>query len=173
MIVVGPEEPLVNGIYDHFQSHEELKSIYFVGPSRQGALLEGSKAFAKEFMFRHNIPTAAYREFTAENYEEGVAYLQEHSLPIVLKADGLAAGKGVVIAQTEAEAIFALDNFLEKHYSDYQSRKKEWEKKRQLNKIKKYYFKKTTLSRNKITLFFQKCDEKSLIKKLYKDFVLK
>jgi len=105
MVVVGPEEPLVNGIYDHFQSHEELKSIYFVGPSRQGALLEGSKAFAKEFMFRHNIPTAAYREFTSENYEDGVKYLRDHTVPIVLKADGLAAGKGVVICHHHVEAI--------------------------------------------------------------------
>src|SRR5207237_94272 len=84
---------------------DELKHIYFVGPSKQGAMLEGSKAFAKEFMMRHNIPTAAYREFTSANYEDGVKYLQEHSLPIVLKADGLAAGKGVVICYNHVEAI--------------------------------------------------------------------
>jgi len=105
MVVVGPEEPLVNGICDFFKNNEELKHIYFVGPSKHGALLEGSKAFAKEFMMRHNIPTAAYREFTSENYEEGVKYLQDHSIPIVLKADGLAAGKGVVICYNHVEAI--------------------------------------------------------------------
>ncbi|MBS1575277.1 MAG: phosphoribosylamine--glycine ligase [Bacteroidetes bacterium] len=105
MVVVGPEEPLVNGLCDYFNEKEELQNIYFVGPSKQGAMLEGSKAFAKAFMQRHNIPTAGYREFTLENYEEGVAYLQEHSLPIVLKADGLAAGKGVVICHNHVEAI--------------------------------------------------------------------
>jgi phosphoribosylamine--glycine ligase len=105
MIVVGPEEPLVNGLYDHFKSREDLKKIYFIGPSREGAQLEGSKAFAKEFMKRHNIPTAAYREFTIENYEDGVDHLKQHSLPIVIKADGLAAGKGVAICQNHLEAI--------------------------------------------------------------------
>ncbi|HVZ56007.1 MAG TPA: phosphoribosylamine--glycine ligase [Chitinophagaceae bacterium] len=105
MVVVGPEEPLVNGLCDFFRSREELAKIYFVGPSRHGAQLEGSKAFAKAFMQRHGIPTASYREFTAENYEEGIAYLKQHSLPIVLKADGLAAGKGVVICQSHLEAI--------------------------------------------------------------------
>jgi phosphoribosylamine--glycine ligase len=105
MIVVGPEEPLVNGLYDFFKSKEELQKIYFIGPSQKGAQLEGSKAFAKEFMMRHNIPTADYREFTIENYQEGVDYLQQHSVPIVIKADGLAAGKGVVICQHHVEAI--------------------------------------------------------------------
>jgi phosphoribosylamine---glycine ligase len=105
MVVVGPEEPLVKGLCDYFKAKEELKKIYFVGPSKQGAMLEGSKAFAKAFMQRHNIPTAGYKEFTSENYEEGVSYLQEHSLPIVLKADGLAAGKGVVICHNHVEAI--------------------------------------------------------------------
>ncbi len=105
MVVVGPEEPLVNGIYDHFKANEKLKDIFFIGPSRQGAQLEGSKAFAKQFMMRHNIPTAAYREFTMENYAEGVKYLQQHSLPIVVKADGLAAGKGVAICNSHVEAI--------------------------------------------------------------------
>src|SRR5215207_3708774 len=75
VVVVGPEEPLVNGLYDHFKADEELKAIHFIGPSRQGAMLEGSKAFAKAFMDRHKVPTAAYREFTIENYEEGVKYL--------------------------------------------------------------------------------------------------
>jgi phosphoribosylamine--glycine ligase len=105
VVVVGPEEPLVNGLYDHFKANEELKLIHFIGPSKQGAMLEGSKAFAKAFMQRHKIPTAAYREFTLDNYEEGVKYLQDHELPIVIKADGLAAGKGVVICQNHVEAI--------------------------------------------------------------------
>lgn len=105
MVFVGPEEPLVNGIYDYFKAHEQLKDIYFIGPSKEGAKLEGSKAFAKEFMMRHKIPTAAYREFTIDNYQEGVDYLQQHSLPIVIKADGLAAGKGVAICQNHVEAI--------------------------------------------------------------------
>lgn len=105
MVFVGPEEPLVNGIYDYFKAHEQLKDIYFIGPSKEGAKLEGSKAFAKEFMMRHKIPTAAYREFTIDNYQEGVDYLQQHSLPIVIKADGLAAGKGVAICHNHVEAI--------------------------------------------------------------------
>jgi phosphoribosylamine---glycine ligase len=105
IVVVGPEEPLVNGLYDYFKSKEELQSIHFIGPSKEGARLEGSKSFAKAFMRRHNIPTASYREFTVESYEEGVEYLKQHPLPIVLKADGLAAGKGVVICQSYVEAI--------------------------------------------------------------------
>jgi phosphoribosylamine--glycine ligase len=105
VLIVGPEEPLVNGLYDYFKSIEELKSIHFIGPSKQGAMLEGSKGFAKAFMQRHKIPTAHYREFTIDNYEEGVKYLQDHELPIVLKADGLAGGKGVVICQNHVEAI--------------------------------------------------------------------
>lgn len=105
ILIVGPEEPLVKGLYDYFKSNEDLQSIHFIGPSKQGAQLEGSKAFAKAFMQRHDIPTAAYREFTADNYEEGVKYLEKHSLPIVLKADGLAAGKGVVICQNHLEAF--------------------------------------------------------------------
>jgi phosphoribosylamine--glycine ligase len=105
IVVVGPEEPLVNGLYDYFKSKEELQSIHFIGPSKEGARLEGSKSFAKAFMKRHNIPTASYREFTVETYEEGVEYLKQHPLPIVMKADGLAAGKGVVICQSYVEAI--------------------------------------------------------------------
>ncbi|MDP4265616.1 MAG: phosphoribosylamine--glycine ligase, partial [Bacteroidota bacterium] len=105
MVIVGPEEPLVKGLYDYFKSTEELQKIYFIGPSQKGAQLEGSKAFAKEFMMRHKIPTAAYKEFTIDNYEEGVKYLRQHSLPIVIKADGLAAGKGVAICQNQVEAI--------------------------------------------------------------------
>lgn len=105
MVVVGPEEPLVKGIYDFFKKDAKLNSIMVIGPSKTGAQLEGSKAFAKAFMQRHNIPTAAYREFDEKNYEEGVAYLQTHPTPIVLKADGLAAGKGVLICQNHVEAI--------------------------------------------------------------------
>ncbi len=105
ILFVGPEEPLVKGLYDYFKSREDLQSIHFIGPSQQGAQLEGSKAFAKAFMQRHAIPTANYKEFTADNYEEGVKYLEQHTLPIVLKADGLAAGKGVVICQNHLEAF--------------------------------------------------------------------
>jgi phosphoribosylamine--glycine ligase len=105
MLVVGPEEPLVKGLCDYFKSKPELEKIFFIGPSKEGAQLEGSKAFAKAFMERHRIPTAGYREFTMDNYEEGVKYLQAHSLPIVLKADGLAGGKGVVICHNHVEAI--------------------------------------------------------------------
>jgi phosphoribosylamine---glycine ligase len=104
MLVVGPEEPLVRGIWDYFQSREDLKKIPVIGPSKAGAVLEGSKAWSKKFMQRHSIPTAGYREFAGEEMEAGVAYLRQHSLPIVLKADGLAAGKGVVICQSHAEA---------------------------------------------------------------------
>ncbi|MBU3677931.1 MAG: phosphoribosylamine--glycine ligase, partial [Chitinophagaceae bacterium] len=105
MIVVGPEDPLVAGIYNYFTENPELSHIQVVGPSKQAAQLEGSKAFAKAFMARHGIPTAAYAEFTAEQFEAGCAYIRAHALPIVLKADGLAAGKGVVIAQSHQEAL--------------------------------------------------------------------
>ncbi len=111
MVIAGPEEPLVKGVWDFFQK-EELKHIAFIGPSQFGAQLEGSKAFAKAFMQRHNIPTAAYREFSGEQFEAGLNYLKQHSLPIVLKADGLAAGKGVVICQTHEEAIFEFEEML-------------------------------------------------------------
>jgi len=105
MIVVGPEEPLVNGLYDYFKADEELEKIYFIGPSTIGARLEGSKAFAKAFMERHNIPTAKYREFDSSNFEDGIHYVNEHSLPVVLKADGLAAGKGVLLCNSHIEAV--------------------------------------------------------------------
>ncbi len=98
LVVVGPEEPLVKGIYDFFEADPALREIIVVGPSAKAAQLEGSKAFSKKFMQRHQIPTAAYAEFTLENIEEGKTYIAAHTLPIVLKADGLAAGKGVVIA---------------------------------------------------------------------------
>ncbi len=109
MIIVGPEEPLVKGIYDYFKADEALKNIAFIGPSQYGAQLEGSKAFAKAFMQRHNIPTAAYAEFTADNYEQGVSYLKQHALPVVLKADGLAAGKGVIICETTEQALMEFE----------------------------------------------------------------
>lgn len=112
ILVVGPEDPLVNGIYDYFKNDVELKHIIVCGPSQAGAQLEGSKAFSKEFMQRHNIPTAAYREFTDKNYEGGIAYIKEHSLPVVLKADGLAAGKGVVIAQSTDEALASFQSMI-------------------------------------------------------------
>ena len=105
LVIVGPEEPLVKGVTDFLINEPALKNIDVIGPDKNGAQLEGSKAFAKAFMMRHNIPTAAYKEFTVENYEEGVEYLQSHSLPIVMKADGLAAGKGVVICENHIEAI--------------------------------------------------------------------
>ena len=105
MVFVGPEEPLVNGIVDFFNGDAELSGINIIGPAMKGALLEGSKAFAKAFMQRNNIPTAAYREFDASTYEQGVDYLKEHALPIVLKADGLAAGKGVLICHELDEAL--------------------------------------------------------------------
>lgn len=104
MLVVGPEEPLVRGIYDYFKEHDELKDIHLIGPSKKGAKLEGSKAFAKKFMMERDIPTAAYQEFTQDTLEEGLAYIEQHAVPIVLKADGLAAGKGVLICQTAEEA---------------------------------------------------------------------
>ena len=105
LILVGPEEPLVKGITDFFKSNTDTEHIKIIGPRKTASQLEGSKAFAKEFMQRHNIPTAAYREFSQENFEEGVEYIRHHKLPIVLKADGLAAGKGVLICNSIAEAL--------------------------------------------------------------------
>jgi phosphoribosylamine--glycine ligase len=111
MIVVGPEDPLVKGVYDYFKTNSS--SISVIGPSHEGAKLEGSKAYAKAFMKRHNIPTAAYAEFDAHNYEQGVKYLKNHSLPIVLKADGLAAGKGVLICQSHEEALAEFEQMIQ------------------------------------------------------------
>ena len=99
LVVVGPEEPLVKGIHDYFLAHEELRPIGVIGPQKAAAELEGSKAFAKEFMIRHQIPTAQYAEFTKATIAEGEAYLEQTAPPYVLKADGLAAGKGVVIIE--------------------------------------------------------------------------
>jgi phosphoribosylamine--glycine ligase len=104
MVIVGPEDPLVNGIYDYFQSKDALKKVNVIGPSKEAAQLEGSKAYAKKFMMRHHIPTAAYREFNADNLAEGLAYIDTQTPPIVLKADGLAAGKGVLILESKEEA---------------------------------------------------------------------
>ncbi len=104
MILVGPEEPLVKGIHDYFLNREDVKHIPIIGPQQKGAQLEGSKDFSKEFMLRHQVPTAAYKSFDKSNLEEGLAYLETQKLPIVLKADGLAAGKGVLICETLEDA---------------------------------------------------------------------
>jgi len=112
MLVVGPEDPLVNGVYDFFQNHQDLRHITVVAPSAKAAQLEGSKAFSKKFMQRQGIPTAAYAEFTKDEYEAGKAYIAAHSLPVVLKADGLAAGKGVIIAQTTEEALGSFEEMI-------------------------------------------------------------
>ena len=112
MVVVGPEDPLVKGIYDYFKSDAELASIPVVGPSKQGAVLEGSKDFAKCFMQRHGIPTAAYQTFTSETLAEGKAFLRTLQAPYVLKADGLCAGKGVLILDTLEQAEKELEEML-------------------------------------------------------------
>jgi phosphoribosylamine--glycine ligase len=112
MLVVGPEEPLVKGIADEFKKDSKLRHVAVIGPSAAGAQLEGSKAFAKKFMTRYGIPTAAYREFDANNFEEGMPYLQQHELPVVLKADGLAAGKGVLICHSHLEAAAEMELML-------------------------------------------------------------
>lgn len=112
MVVVGPEDPLVNGVYDFFKNDAELASIPVIGPSKYGAQLEGSKEFAKEFLVKHNIPTARYESFTAETVEKGYAFLETLNAPYVLKADGLAAGKGVLILNDLAEAKAELKNML-------------------------------------------------------------
>ena len=105
MLIVGPEEPLVKGIYNFFKGNPLTQHIQVIGPSKEAAQLEGSKAFAKSFMQRHGVPTAAYKEFDAGSYDEGVNYIRNHPLPIVLKADGLAAGKGVIICNNHIEAL--------------------------------------------------------------------
>jgi phosphoribosylamine---glycine ligase len=105
IVFVGPEEPLVRGICNYFRQFPPTAHINIIGPSSEAARLEGSKAFAKAFMQRHGIPTAAYREFTADNYTDGIEYIRKHSLPVVLKADGLAAGKGVLICNNHLEAL--------------------------------------------------------------------
>ncbi|MEO4007209.1 phosphoribosylamine--glycine ligase [Flavobacterium sp. CAU 1735] len=112
MVVVGPEDPLVKGIFDYFQQDVVLKDIPVIGPSKIGAQLEGSKEFAKEFLVKHNIPTAAYDSFTKDTVEAGCQFLTTLQPPYVLKADGLAAGKGVLIIQDLAEAQAELRNML-------------------------------------------------------------
>lgn len=112
MLVVGPEDPLVNGIYDFFTEDDALKNVMVIGPSKRGALLEGSKERAKEFMAMHNIPTAAYESFTEESVEAGKAFLETLKPPYVLKADGLAAGKGVLILENLEEAKAELEEML-------------------------------------------------------------
>ena len=104
LVLVGPEDPLVNGIYNFFKEDKQLMNISLIGPSKEGAQLEGSKQFAKEFMFRHNIPTAKYQAFNKDNLAEGYAFLESLEAPYVLKADGLAAGKGVLILNDLQEA---------------------------------------------------------------------
>ncbi|GGC11624.1 phosphoribosylamine--glycine ligase [Dyadobacter sediminis] len=112
LVIVGPEEPLVNGIVDYFASRPDLSRIKIIGPNKAGAQLEGSKDFSKQFMQKYGIPTASSRTFTVETLTEGLKYLENHPLPIVLKADGLAAGKGVIIAEKHAEAEQAFKEML-------------------------------------------------------------
>lgn len=112
MIVVGPEDPLVNGICDYFQNRADLRQIAMIGPSKAGAQLEGSKDFSKQFMARHHIPTARSKTFDRATLEEGLNYVSSHPLPVVLKADGLAAGKGVIIAEDQETARQTLKEML-------------------------------------------------------------
>jgi phosphoribosylamine--glycine ligase len=112
VVIVGPEEPLVKGIYDYFINDLEIKHIPVIGPSKEGAKLEGSKDFAKQFMIRHNIPTARYRSFTMDRLDEAYGFLGELEAPYVLKADGLAAGKGVLILNDQDEAKRELKEML-------------------------------------------------------------
>ena len=118
MVVVGPEDPLVKGIYDYFASEERLQGIAVIGPTKAAAELEGSKNFAKEFMQRHNIPTAAYKAFTAAEKEDAYRFLEGLKAPYVLKADGLCAGKGVLILPTLEEAKSSLDEMLDGMFGD-------------------------------------------------------
>lgn len=118
MVVVGPEDPLVNGIYDFFRDDPALQAIPVIGPSREGALLEGSKDFAKAFMKRHGIPTARYQSVTAGNIDDGYRFLEGLQAPYVLKADGLAAGKGVLIIDNLNEAKRALAGMLQGLFGD-------------------------------------------------------
>ena len=113
LVLVGPEAPLVNGIYDFFQQDEQLKKISLIGPSKEGAKLEGSKKFAKEFMIKHDIPTAKYQTFTKDNLEDGYTFLESLESPYVLKADGLASGKGVLIIDNLEDAKNELKDMVE------------------------------------------------------------
>ena len=118
MVVVGPEDPLVKGVYDYFQADERLKNIAVIGPTKAAAELEGSKSFAKDFMQRHNIPTAAYKAFTAAEKEDAYHFLEGLKAPYVLKADGLCAGKGVLILSTLEEAKSSLDEMFDGMFGD-------------------------------------------------------
>jgi phosphoribosylamine--glycine ligase len=119
MVVVGPEVPLVMGIKDHLLTNPALGGLNIVGPDKLGAQLEGSKDFSKQFMQKYGIPTASSRTFTQANLQEGIDYVSSHSLPVVLKADGLAAGKGVIIAQSNTEAVATLKEMIqEKKFGD-------------------------------------------------------
>ncbi len=112
IVVVGPEAPLVSGIHDYFESRDDLAGVTIIGPKKEGAIIEGSKDFSKAFMKRHNIPTAKYKSFTAENIDNGYTYLENMNAPYVLKADGLAGGKGVLILDNLDEAKRELKNML-------------------------------------------------------------
>ena len=112
MVIVGPEAPLVNGVHDFFLANDELRNIPVIGPKKDGALLEGSKDFSKEFMFKHGIPTAKYQSFTKDNLQEGKLFLETLTPPYVLKADGLAAGKGVLILDSLDEAKAELEEMV-------------------------------------------------------------
>jgi len=115
MVIVGPEAPLVNGVHDFFLADDELKNIPVIGPKKDGALLEGSKDFSKEFMIKHGIPTARYESFTKESLHEGKLFLKTLTPPYVLKADGLAAGKGVLILDSLDEAKAELEEMVSNH----------------------------------------------------------
>ena len=115
IVVVGPEDPLVNGIYDFFQSTSELENITIIGPSKAGAQLEGSKEFAKKFMEKYNIPTAKYNSFNENNLNDGYVFLESLNPPYVLKADGLAAGKGVLILNDLEQAKKSLEEMISKN----------------------------------------------------------
>ena len=122
MVVVGPEDPLVKGIYDELKADDRTKNVPVIGPSKAGAVLEGSKDFAKEFMMRHNIPTARYQTFDGEHLEEGLKFLETLQAPYVLKADGLCAGKGVLILPTLDEAKKELKEMLSGMFGNASSR---------------------------------------------------
>ena len=112
MLVVGPEDPLVNGIHDYFLADNQLRKIPVIGPVQKAAMLEGSKDFSKSFMSRHRIPTAAHQSFTRPTYNQACAFLENHTPPYVLKANGLAAGKGVLIINDYKEACRELNDML-------------------------------------------------------------
>lgn len=119
LVVVGPEDPLVKGIRNYFEADQNLRNILFVGPGQEGAIMEGSKDWSKDFMARHQIPTAAYKTFTFRNIHDGLDYVKTHSLPVVLKADGLAAGKGVLICENHEDAVTELNAMIrEKKFGD-------------------------------------------------------